>query len=109
MSEEQTREMIGQFQLYQQQMQSVLIQKETVGMQLLEVSKALEELNSTKNEKAYKVIGQVMISKTVEDLKNELTETKEAMEIRIKSLEGMESKITEKLKELEAELKKLVK
>ncbi len=101
--------MINQFQIYQQQLQTVMIQKETVNMQLLEIAKALEELNSSKSEKAFKVIGQVMISKTVEELKNDLNVTKEAMELRVKSLEGMEGKITEKLKGLEAELKKLVK
>lgn len=101
--------MVGQFQTYQQQLQSVLIQKETMQMQLLEMNKALEELDSTKNEKAYKITGQIMVIKSVEELKKELGETKEAVEVRIKSLEKTEEKITEKLKGLEMELRKLVK
>lgn len=101
--------MVGQFQTYQQQLQSVLIQKETMQLQLMEISKALEELDSTKNEKAYKITGQIMVSKPVEELKKDLGETKEAIEVRINSLGKTEEKITAKLKEMEAELRKLVK
>ena len=109
MNEEQTREMVGQFQTYQQQLQAVLIQKETMQMQLMEITKALEELDSTKNEKAYKITGQIMVTKPVEELKKELLETKEAIEVRISSLEKTEEKITTKVKEMETELRKLVK
>lgn len=101
--------MVGQFQQYQQQLQAVLIQKETMQMQLMEITKALEELDSTKNEKAYKITGQIMISKPVEELKKELGETKEAIEVRVNSLGKTEEKITGKLKEMETELRKLVK
>lgn len=103
------REMVGQFQQYQQQLQTVLIQKETMQLQMLEITKALEELDSTKNAKAYKIAGQIMVIKTVEELKAELTETKEAIGVRISSLEKTEEKLTVKLKELESELRKLVK
>ena len=101
--------MVGQFQTYQQQLQSVLIQKETMQLQLMEITKALEELDSTKNEKAYKITGQIRVSKPVEELKKELAETKEAIEVRVNSLGKTEEKITTKLKEMETELRKLVK
>ena len=78
-------------------------------MQLMEITKALEELDSTKNEKAYKITGQIMVIKPVEELKKELGETKEAIEVRMGSLGKTEEKITGKLKELETELRKLVK
>ncbi len=109
MNEEQTREMVGQFQQYQQQLQAILIQKETMQLQLMETTKALEELDSTKNEKAYKITGQIMVSKPVEELKKELSETKETIEIRMNSLEKTEERVTGKLKEMETELRKLVK
>ena len=44
MNEEQTRGMVGQFQQYQQQLQAILIQKDAMQMQLMEVTKSLEEL-----------------------------------------------------------------
>ncbi len=101
--------MVGQFQQYQQQLQAVLIQKETMQLQLMEITKALEELDSTKNDKAYKITGQIMVIKPVEELKKELIETKEAIEVRMGSLEKTEERITIKLKEMETELRKLVK
>ncbi len=101
--------MVGQFQAYQQQLQAILIQKETMQLQMMEITKALEELDSTKNEKAYKITGQIMVSKPVEELKKELGETKEAIEVRTSSLGKTEEKIAGKLKELETELRKLVK
>lgn len=46
-----------------------------------------------------------MLSKSVEELKKELQETKEEAELRIKSLEKTEERIMNKLKELQASLK----
>lgn len=100
--------MVGQYQHYQQQMQSIMIQRDTMQLQLFEVNKALEELAKTKNEKAYKITGQIMVIKPVEEIKVELTQQKEALEIKIKSMENNEQKVTQKLKELEAQLKKMV-
>ncbi len=109
MNEEQAKEMIGQYQRYQQQLQALLMQKETMQMQSAEINKALEELEATKNEKAYKISGQIMVTRPVEELKKELSKMKEAIEIRTGSMGKTEEKITGKLKELEEELRKLVK
>lgn len=106
---EETKNLIIQFQNYQQQLQNILIQKESLKLQMLEVERALEELNSTKQATAYKITGQIMISKPVEDLKNELNETKENIDIRIKSLEKTESRIDERLKDLQTKLKEMIK
>jgi len=94
-----------QFQFYQQQLQSVLIQKESLELQAIEIEKALEELEKTEQKTAYKVIGGVMVSRSVEELKKELKETKEDAELRTGSLEKTEEKITSKLKELQAQAK----
>jgi len=104
---DQQKEMINQFQMYQQQLQSVLIQKESLRLQNIEIDNALEELNATKEEKAYKITGQIMISKTVEELKKELNESKELVGVRTKSLEKIEEKINSKLNELQEKLKEI--
>src|SRR4030042_7060345 len=98
---EQQKQMVGQFQMYQQQLQSIMIQKESLKLQGMEVEKALEELNATKQESAYKVTGNIIVSKSVDELKKDVGENKEAIEIRIKSLEKTEEKINAKLKELQ--------
>lgn len=105
---EQQREAVAQFQTYQQQLQSVFIQKENLRLQGMEIDKALEELAATKQTTAYKITGQIMVSKTVEELKKDLGETKEAVEVRMKSLEKTEERINSKLKELQEKLREVI-
>ncbi|MEM7819057.1 MAG: prefoldin subunit beta [Candidatus Aenigmatarchaeota archaeon] len=108
MMDEKTKNLIAQFQAYQQQLQTILIQKESLRLQNLEIEKALEELEKTKEKKAFKIAGQIMVLKPVEELKKELKELKENTELRIKSLEKSEERISEKLKNLQKEIKEKV-
>lgn len=104
---DQQKEMVIQFQTYQQQLQSILIQKESLKLQDLEMDRALEELNKTQQQAAYKITGNIMVSKPVEELKKEVEENKEAIDIRIKSLEKAEEKTNTKLKELQEKLREI--
>lgn len=106
---EDTKNLINQFQNYQQQLQNIMIQKESMKLQTIEIDKALEELGKSTQTTAYKITGQIMISKPVEELKKELNETKEAIDVRIKSLEKSEERFTTKLKELQTKLKDVIK
>ncbi len=109
MTEEETQKMVNEFQAYQQQLQSLLIQKENLKLSEMEIDKATEELNSTQQKTAYKITGSIMINKSVEELKKELQENKEAVGVRLKSLEKTEEKINNKLKELQEKLEKVMK
>jgi prefoldin beta subunit len=100
---------VGQFQVYQQQLQSILIQKESLRLQIMEIDRALDELNKTTQANAYKIAGQIMISKPVKELKKELEETKDSIDIRIKSLEKAEERMNAKIKELQEKIKEVVK
>jgi prefoldin beta subunit len=102
---EKKEELIAQFQNYQQQLQNLLIQKESLKLQNIEIERALEELNRSKEKNAYKITGSIMVSKPVEELKKELGETKETLELKIKSLEKTEERMTSKLSEIQAKLK----
>ncbi len=108
MDKHEAEDLVSEFQSYQQQLQSILMQKESMRIQSTEIDKALEELNATKQTTAYKITGGIMVSKPVEDLKKELSETKEAIEVRIKSMDKMEEKTSLKLKELQTKLKGMV-
>lgn len=106
--EEETKNLIAQF--YYQQLQAKQI-KDTISelkTQILIIDKALEELEKTKEKKAFKIVGPLMILKPVEELKKELKEFKEDVELRIESLEKSEKSISEKLKSLEKEIKEKV-
>lgn len=107
MTEEDVQKLYAQFQGYQQQLQNIIIQKESMKLQEIEVDKALEELNKTNQKNAYKMTGQVMVSKTVDELKKELGEAKEDIQLRLKSLENTETRIESKLKEIQTKLKEM--
>jgi len=101
---------VEQFQLYQQQYQTILFQKEQIRLQQLEIEKALEELEQSKSmDKAYKISGPIMIKKDVEDLKTELKEKKEDMDLRLKTLTKAEERVMKKLQEIRDEIGKLIK
>lgn len=109
MPEESTEDLISQFQSFQQQLQTIIIQKESLKLHNIEIERSVEELNKTEQKTAYKISGQIMINKPVEELKKELEETKENIGLKIKSLEKTEERINNKLKELQSKLKERIK
>lgn len=106
---ESDRNLLEQFQAHQQQLQAILIQKENLKLQIMEIERALEELEKCKAKEAYKITGMIMIKKNSSELKGELKERKDNFNLRIKNLERIEEKITTKLKEMESKLKSMIK
>ena len=105
---EDDKKFLEQFQVLQQQLQAILIQKENLKLQNLEIDKAMEELDTSKGTKAYKIVGPVMVQKDLKKLKVELKERKDNFDLRAKTLEKAEERITKKLKEMEPRLKKMM-
>ena len=64
----------------------------------MELDKALEELKKATTEDVYKAVGPILIKSTKKDLEKELSEKKETLELRLKSLQKQEDRIKEKLK-----------
>ncbi|HLC59603.1 MAG TPA: prefoldin subunit beta [archaeon] len=106
---DEAKDLLVQFQSYQQQLQNVYIQKENLKIQEMEIEKALEELENTKQSSAYKIVGNVMVSKTVDNLKKDLSDNKEDLTIKTRSMDTMENKLREKLKDLQNKLKNVIK
>jgi len=97
-----TEEKINQLQLIEQGMQNFLAQKQQFQMQLVEIDSALNELEKT--EKAYKIVGNIMVSSDKEELKKDLKEKKKIYELRVKSLEKQENNMKEKASAVQAEV-----
>ena len=108
MVSEEEKKLVGEFQVYQQQLQAILLQKENLRLQTIEMEKALEELDTSKGKKAYKIAGPIMIEKDIAQLKKELSERKSDIELRVKTLEKTEGRITDKLKEIQPKLRKMI-
>lgn len=104
MTNTQAQEKIQQLQAIEQNMQHLLKQRQQFQMQLLEVESAVEELKKT--EKAYRIIGNIMVASDKPTLEKELTEKKDRIEIRVKSFEKQETALKEQAKTLREEVMK---
>ena len=84
----------------EQSIQHITNQKKTFQNQLLETESALAELGS----EAFKIIGNFMFKKNSSQIKTELEEKKDLLNIRINSFEKEEIKIEKKFKALQEEV-----
>ncbi len=103
----ETEQKIGQLQMFEQSLQSFLGQKQQFQVQLVEVESALTELDST--DKAYKIVGNIMVESDKSELKSDLQSKKEMLELRIKTMEKQESQVREKASVLQSEILKKIK
>ena len=105
----EAQQVLIELQTFQQQMQTVLIQKESLSIQSMEIDKALEELEKTKHNDVFKAIGPILIKSTKKDLTKELNEKKETIDLRLKSLQKQENRVKEKLKESQEKFEGIMK
>jgi len=98
----EAEESINQLQILEQGLQSYLAQKQQFQTQLVEVESALKELQISKV--SYKIIGNIMVEASKEELKKELESKKEMLTIRIKMLEKQEKQIKDKSARLQSEV-----
>ena len=104
------QEQLMKMQQTQQNLQSIMSQKQQVDMEKLETEKALEELNkATDDESVYKHAGSILIKSTKKELVSELEERKEMANTRSTVLEKQRTRLEETLKEQEAKLNETMK
>ena len=103
----ETEQKIGQLQMFEQSLQNFLGQKQQFQVQLVEVESALNELENT--EKAYKIVGNIMVESDKNELKADLNSRKEMLELRIKTMEKQEFQVREKASKLQSEILKKIK
>jgi len=105
-TQDEAQQILMQAQAFQQQMQSILSQKESLKIQQLEISKALEEIGKTSEQHVYKAVGNIIIKSPTEDVKKELDGRNEFIATRLQTLERSEKKVKEKIEELREKLSK---
>ena len=99
-------QLIGQAQAYQQQMQAYLMQKEQLNIQLLEINKAVEDLEKTKEAEIYRISGPVLIKTKKAEATKDLNEKKDLIKLRLAQIEKKEKGIREKIDDLKEKLTK---
>ncbi len=104
------REQLARYDQVQQNLQSVLVQKQQVELELTETEKALEELGkATDSEAIYKFAGNLLVKVQKDAIVKELNERKELGDTRKMVLAKQEGRFRENLKELQAKINEAVK
>jgi len=104
------QEQIMKLQQSQQNLQSIMTQKQHLEMEKAETVKALEELNKVADGDAvFKHAGTVLIKSTKKDLIDELEEKQEMAKTRVTVLEKQETRVKESLKEQESKITEMMK
>jgi len=99
---------IAQFQQLQQQLQAVLSQKFQMEAQLREVERTLEAMGKTsEGSPIYRNVGSLLIkAQDQESVMKELEESKETLEVRLKTLNRQEKQMRERYQTLQDQLSK---
>lgn len=98
--------LIGQAQAYQQQMQAYLMQNEQLNMQLLEINKAIEDIENTKETDIYRISGPVLIKTEKATATKDLKEKQDMIKMRITQIEKREKGIKDKIEDLRDKITK---
>ena len=94
----------------QQNLQSIMTQKQHLEMEKAETEKALEELKKVADGDAvFKHAGTVLIKSTKKELISELEEKQEMAKTRVTVLEKQETRVKESLKEQESKINEMMK
>ena len=94
-------EMISELQNSNQQLQTIVMQKQALMIQNKEAEKALEEIEKCRDEDIYKSVGPILVRTSKETMKKELLEEREETELKLKSLEKQETRIRQKMKTIQ--------
>ena len=103
----ETQENISKLQIIEQNVQTLLMQKQQFQAQMFEVESALKEIEKTSE--AFKIIGNVMIKSEKAALKTELDKKKEIIDLRLKNIDKQEKQLREKGESLQKEVMSKIK
>jgi len=99
---------IQEMQILEQNLQSLLFQKQAFEMELSETKLTLKEIENSDDE-IFKIIGQLMIKTEKSKVKEELLNKKKILELKVQSIEKQEKSFMEKLEDIRKEVLKSTK
>ena len=99
------RELFERYEQLQQNVQSVLVQKQQMDLEIIEIDKALAELEKSADDvKVYKSAGTVMVSSNKTDVIKDLTGSKDLANTKLSVLNKQEERLKESIKEVQVKL-----
>ena len=103
------QEQIGRLQQLQQNLQSVVMQKQHLETEQLETERAIEALKKAGDSDAvYKAAGSILVKSDKAALTSELEEKKELANTRLTVLSKQEARLKENLKEAETKIREML-
>ena len=104
------REQLTRFDQFQQNLQAIMVQKQQVDLELIEIEKATSELIKAKpTDPVYKTSGSILVKVNKTDLSKELAEKKEVATTRQMVLSKQEVRLKDNVKELQSKLEQSLK
>jgi prefoldin beta subunit len=103
------QEQVARLQQLQQNLQSIVVQKQHLETEQLETERALEALKkASDSDPVYKAAGSILVKSTKTNLISELEEKKELANTRLTVLSKQETRIKENLKEAETKIREML-
>lgn len=103
------REQLARLNQLQQNLQAILMQKQQLEIESVEIDKAIEELKKAGVEDVvYKSAGPVLIRSKRDDVLKELEEKKELLSTRIMVLSKQENRLKENLKDVQSKIDEMI-
>jgi prefoldin beta subunit len=103
------REQLSGMQQLQQNLQAIMMQKQQLEAESVEIEKATEELKKSEQDEAvYKSVGPLMIKTKKDDTLKELDEKKDLANTRLVVLGKQETRVKENLKEVENKINEMI-
>jgi len=104
------QEQLAKMQQSQQNLQSIMAQKQQLEIDHMETEKALDEIKKAgENDDVYKHAGSILIKSTKKDLIEDLEERKELAKTRTSVLAKQEEQVKQSLKEQESKITEMMK
>jgi len=98
---------VEELQVVENNLQNFLMQKQSLQVELNEISNALDEVKKT-NDEVYKIVSGVMLKSEKDSISKDLNEKKDIVEMKISSIEGQEGLLDNKSKEMKDYINKAV-
>lgn len=104
MDQQELQETLVEFERGRNQLAGISAQKQQVQLQVEGITETLAELNESKEKTVFKAVGSVLLSKNIADVKKELADQKESLELRLKTVAKQESLLVDKLNKIKSKL-----
>ena len=101
--DQETQQKIQELQGMEQNLNNLVMQKQTFQMELTETENALSEISKSKDD-IFKLVGNIMIKADKKKTEDDLTKKKDLLSLRLKSIDSEEKNLSDNAEALKKEV-----